>query len=241
VVFCRPHNELKTQSRAVLLALVATLSACASGTNAVFQSMQYAFQKDSSADNAKLNPAYRYLRVVIDGRVALMVLGYVDRHPRGPIEVWYSADREVLRLQNGRIVGAVGLTTEWRNAEIPELPTWSVLAATSAPTRWIRIRDVMPGYRYGIRDQLALQQSPPPARSALQVLNPQNLAWFEERIEPALGESPGTEADSLAVARYAVNVAGNAEIVAYGEQCLASNLCFSWQRWPVVVQSGKSE
>lgn len=199
--------------------------------------MQYAFQKDSKAANARLNPAYRYLRVVIDGRVALLVLGYVDEHPRGPIEVWYSAESEILRFQNGRIVGAVGLTTEWRGVELPELPSWSALANVHAISRWIRIRDVMPGYRYGIRDKMALQLSPPPARSALQVLDPQKLTWFEERIEPKSDELLKAGEDSLPVARYAVDFAGGTETVAYGEQCLAPKLCFSWQRWPAVAQS----
>ena len=55
------------------------------------------------ADGAALDPAYRYLRAVVDGRSALLVLGYTDTDPAtpaaAPIEVWYSAEGELIRLQ----------------------------------------------------------------------------------------------------------------------------------------------
>jgi hypothetical protein len=229
--------HLKIRSRVVVLVLVATLSACATSTNAVFQSMQFAFRKDSKADDAKLNPDYRYLRVVIDGRVALLVLGYVDPHPAGPIEVWYSAESEIVRLQNGRIVGAVGLTTEWRSVQIPELPSWSLLVSSGAVTKWVRVRDVMPGYRFGLRDEMALQVVDPPSKTALRILDPQELTWFEERLEKT-GETD--DEHFLPPARYGVATTSGLETVVYGEQCLARQLCFSWQRWPAIGPSGIS-
>jgi hypothetical protein len=60
---------------------------------------------------------------------------------------------------------------------------------------------------------------PPPQRSELNGIEPQNLAWFEERAE------------ELPPARYAVEFRGSAATVVYGEQCLAPKLCFTWQRW----------
>ena len=167
-----------------------------------------------------LNPAFRYLRVTIDNRVALLALGNVDEDPGGPIEVWYSAAREVLRLQNGRVVGASGLTTEWRNVSLPVIPRWAELARGDAPYRWERVRDVMPGYRYGVRDSLTLRRVAPPSRSRLAGVASTDLAWFEERAE------------QLPLARYAVEVRDGVGTAVYGEQCLALELCFSWQRWP---------
>ena len=210
-------------------------------------------REDASADRARLNPNFRYLRVTIEGRVALLALGDVDEHPQGPIEVWYSAEREVLRFQNGRLVGATGLTTEWRNVFLPELPAWSALVRAEAPLRWVRTRDVMPGYRYGVRDALALSVAPQPGKSALRDVDPQRLTWFEERFEPAAQPDA-----ALPPARYAVQFArpnhpapqsgaphhpgaqgappllgeeGKGTVV-YGEQCLAPKVCFTWQRWP---------
>ena len=167
----------------------------------------------------------------------------MDPHPQGAIQVWYSAEREVLRFQNGRLVGATGLTTEWRTVSLPELPAWQALARAEAPVRWVRTRDVMPGYRYGVRDALALRVTPAPSRSALQGLDPQALTWFEERFESA----PGPDL-TLPPARYAVQIQKphhpgaqgappllgeeGTGVVVYGEQCVAPQTCFTWQRWP---------
>ena len=179
--------------------------------------------------NALLNPAFRYLRVVVDGNAALLVLAYVDADAHGPIDVWFSGQREALRLQNGRLVGVSGLSTEWREVRNPELPPWAALThATRAgiPLRWVRERDVMPGYRFGVRDALSLRESQPPPRHGLQGIDPAHLTWFEETVEAG---SP----EPLPLARYAVDFSGGREVVVYGEQCVAPTFCFSWQRWPV--------
>ena len=117
---------------AVLL-LAVVVSGCSSGSQAIVDTARSVWGGPAAADSARLNPRLRYLRVSVDGRVALLVLGYVDAHPRGRIEVWYSAQHEVLRLQNGRIVGATGLTTEWRHVALPALPDWSALVASLQP------------------------------------------------------------------------------------------------------------
>jgi hypothetical protein len=150
----------------------------------------------------------------------------------------------VLRLQNGRLVGAVGLTTEWRDVFLPELPSWSALARGDQAFRWTRTRDVMPGYRFGVKDALSLRVVAESKRSELLGLDPQRLTWFEETVESAQVArfagifSSGVAADAaLPPARYAVDFRDGQETVVYGEQCLTSELCFTWQRWPVQVQS----
>ena len=229
---------------AAVISLVAALSGCSSAGNAILQTLPYAYGRNPGVDNARLNPNFRYLRVTIGGRVVLLALGNVDSHPQGLIEVWYSAEREVLRLQNGRLVGAVGLTTEWRDVLLSELPSWSVAARADGGVRWTRVRDVMPGYRFGVKDELLLRAIDVPQRSALQGVDPQRLIWFEERGEVGavagllgvFGGSVGADA-ALPPARYAVDFQGGRESVVYGEQCLAAELCFAWQRWPVQAQS----
>jgi hypothetical protein len=230
---------VKIRALAAVLSLVAALSGCSSASNAILQTLPYAYGRNPGVDNAKLNPNFRYLRVTIGGRVVLLALGNVDSDPQGPIEVWYSAEREVLRLQNGRLVGAVGLTTEWRNVTLSELPSWSAAARGDRAFRWTRTRDVMPGYRFGVKDELSLRAVEAPQRSALQGLEPQRLTWFEERVESGSGAwLPaffGNSSDApLPPARYAVEFQGGQETVVYGEQCLAPKLCFTWQRWPVI-------
>ena len=215
----------------------------------MLQTLTYAYGgRNQGVDSATLNPNFRYLRVTIGGRVVLLALGYVDSHPQGPIEVWYSAEREVLRLQNGRLVGAVGLTTEWRDVSLPALPSWSVAAHADQAIRWTRTRDVMPGYRFGVKDALALRAVPEPARSELQGLDPQRLTWFDERIEPVpvagltavFGGGRATDLP-LPAARYAADIRNDEETVVYGEQCLAADLCFTWQRWPAQPQSSAAQ
>ena len=209
----------------LLVLLVGAVGGCASGGDAIFETAQSMIARKPGIENAKLDPNFRYLRVTIDGRVVLLALGYYDAHPQGTIEVWYSAEREVVRLQNGRLVGAVGLKTEWRNVVLPDLPAWEKLAS-GVPHTWVRTRDVMPGYSFGVRDSLSLSVTSPPDKSALQELDPKRLAWFEERLADD-GRSNG-----LPPARYAVELASGQGVVVYGEQCLAPQMCFSWQRWP---------
>jgi hypothetical protein len=204
--------------------LVAALSACSAGNNAIVDTARSVISREPGAGRGHLDPNFRYLRVTKDGRVALLVLGNQDSHPQGVIEVWYSASREVLRLQNGRLVGAVGLTSEWRNVSVPPLPSWSAIASAGAPVRWVRTRDVMPGYRFGVRDALRLSVSLPPSGTQLQDVDPQHLVWYEEEVE--------TDSGALPPARYAVDLRDGSETVVYGEQCLAPGVCFTWQRWP---------
>jgi hypothetical protein len=220
-----------------------TLAACTPGMNAAVQSVQTAFQRDTGADKARLNASFSYLRVTIGGRVAFLALGYVDDHPEGPIEVWYSALREVVRLQNGRVVGVTGFTTEWRNVSISDAPSWSTVATAREPVQWTRVRDVMPGYRFGVRDQLELRTIVPPNRSELRGVDPPSLTWFEEQtksdraqyLSSLLAVSGGDS--PLPPARYAVDLQSGKEEVIYGEQCIAPDVCFTWQHWSAEQQN----
>jgi hypothetical protein len=222
--------------------MLVALSSCSPASNSMLQTLRHVASSGDSSANARPNPNYRYLRVTIAGRVVLLALGNEDMDPLGPVEVWYSAEREVLRLQNGRLVGAVGLTAEWRNVVLSEMPSWSALARGDQAFRWTRVRDVMPGYRFGLRDALSLRVMPQPRKSELQAMDPRRLTWFEEQADAehvagsSRGGSPGS-GEMLPPARYAVEFRDGKEIVVYAEQCLAPDLCFTWQRWPAQVHS----
>lgn len=179
---------------------------------------------DVSATTA-LNPSIRYLRVEVNDRVILLALGYIDAHPLGSIEVWYSAKGEVLRLQNGHVVGLTGSDIEWRQVRLSTMPAWPTDAAFVST--YSRVRDVMPGYRFGIVDRLLIRSIDAPDRSNLVSLVAQNLRWFEEH------EVNG----ALPAARFALSNTHNVETVVYGEQCISRALCLSWQQWPPVVPS----
>jgi hypothetical protein len=213
--------------------LLLACAACSTGMVAMVSTVQDAFRGKGGSASPQLNPQFRYLRVAIQGRVVFLALGNEDKHALGPIEVWYSASKEVLRLQNGRVAGAAGLTTEWRSVVLDDAPSWSAAAGASRPQRWVRTRDVMPGYHFAVREQLEVREIQPPQKISLQGTDSQRLNWFEERVVPAAkGANPIAATEPvLPAARYAVDFQGDLATVVYGEQCLAPGLCFSWQRW----------
>lgn len=212
------------------LLLAGVVSGCSTGSQAVLDTALSLRSGGSIDDPAKLNPGLRYLRVTSGGSVALLVLGYVDPDPQGPIEVWYSAQRQVLKLQNGRLAGSSGLATEWRRVSLAAAPDWLQLLGSNEPHAWTRTRDVMPGYRYGIEDHLSVARIAPPDNSRYVGEGSSNLIWFEER------SAPGTpDADRLPPARYALDPRATGDPVVYGEACLSKELCITWQRWPVAA------
>jgi len=206
--------------------------------NAVMQTARAIAQRGPVADTSLLDPKISYLRITVGKQVAFLALGFFDSDRHGRVEVWYSGQKEAVRLQNGRVIGAVGLATEWRGVMLPDLPSWSAIAQSKEPLSWVRVRDVMPGYRFGVRDGLVLRQISPPERTALLNVDPRELTWFEERFqtEPHAGSAaifPALFSDDriLPPARYAVDLRDGVEFVVYGEQCLSADFCFTWQRW----------
>jgi len=224
--------------RLISLLLLLVLSACSSfETNPVLHTMHRILPQDVAAERTEFAPPYHYLRVVVGDNVIFMASDTQNIDATNTASVWYSAGREVLRFQNGRLVAAVGLATEWRGVVLPELPRWPELAGATVPLRWTRIRDVMPGYRYGVHDELVLKRIPTPTDSRLKGIDPDALTWFEERFDAQHNGSATRQ--TLPIARYAVDLRDAQETVVYGEQCVSTELCFSWQRWPVHAERMK--
>lgn len=169
---------------------------------------------------APLDPAFQYLLVTVGGKSFLMTRGGVETASGGLVELWYTGDREVIRMQNGRIIAASGTPIEWSDVRLSVQPAWSGIAG---PTHIERRRDVMPGYRFGLEDALTVAPIATPSHSAFYGQLPGDLHWFKE-------VSAGPYA--LPSSRYAVRFDGGHTEVIYGEQCLSESLCFSWQRWP---------
>lgn len=202
------------------------LASCTSGTSAIVRSLALATgnAQETSAPSAA---GIRYLRISSEGNTAYLALGYVESNIEGNTEVWYSAKGEVLKLRNGRIIGTVGLATDWRDVRLPKLPRWSQIGHASL--RYERSRDVMPDYRFNLTETITLRAIPAPKASRLQPQESNNLQWFEERITDTDGLQNQT---ALPPSLYAVDISKASEIVVYGETCLAENLCLAWQRLP---------
>ncbi len=218
--------------RAFLLSLVAIclLSACASSSSGLVDSLKYAgsgWFGGSNDVSVKLAPGIRYLRVVSGGRVNYLALGYSDpqsMHGGQPdIEVWYSARRETLRLMDGHLVSAAGLPAEWLDARFESRPGWTTVGIR--PQEFLRERDVMPGHRFRIQDRISIVQVQPPAETDLRGVDASSLAWFMETLAATTG-------DPLPPAYFGVRMGiPNPEVV-YTYQCISESLCFSTQQWP---------
>lgn len=225
--------------RLALLALLAC-AACSTDSSNISRTIELAYRGGSLADGAALDPAYRYLRAVVDGRSALLVLGYTDpaTPAAAPIEVWYSAEGEVIRLQHGRVVGTSGLSTDWRSTSTPDAPTWSDLLTRAGQNHppgqplatWQRTRDES-AYRAGIVDRVSVHAIAAPRGTELTGLAPESLQWFEERAEPVV-PAAGTPGAAPLTARYALRQTQGTVEVVYTEHCLSAELCLSLQRWP---------
>lgn len=207
------------------------------------QSAQQIMQRGRSADAARLDPNFAYLRTTMGRHVGFAWLGSTERSPQGLIEIYYTGSGEMLRLHNGRIVGAAGFKTEWRAVRLLNAPSWSAAAEAREPVTFQRVRDVMPGYRSDVRDELVVRRIPAPGRSALRGVDPSKLMWFEEVMRPRapttawFARGRGEDSDiTLPAVKYAVEIAEDKETVVYSEQCLAKDLCFTWQRWSEAMQ-----
>lgn len=217
-----------------LSGLVLAVQGCTPWQSAAYESVRFAVQPGAAVDKAVLRSDLRYLRVTTQGAPVLLVLAEIDRDAQGrDVQVWYSAGREVLRLQNGRLVGLTGTPVEWRNVTLPaQLPAWHTV---TAPVSYPRTLDRMPGYQIGLREQVTLRPIVPPRSSALQGIHAEQLRWYEESAAPADDAIPALAAHAprLPPSRYAVLVNGQAPATpVYGEQCLDAKTCIQWQTWP---------
>lgn len=205
-----------------VLALLTCLAGCRTETTThAFLDAYRFFRPDQTAVKVttELDPKFRYLRAQIGQRETFVALGYVDATPDGPVEVWYGPTGEVLRLRDGRVVGAhLEYWEGWQSVSFAGLPRWDEIGAAVS---FERSRDARPGYRYGIKEKMHIRRIPAPVDTNLKLLSAAALTWFEERAEGS--ELPPT--------RYGVDLSGTKPRVVYAELCLARDNCFSWQRW----------
>lgn len=238
---------LTSRTRHVLLCLgglcTVLLGACSGSQGGFYQTMTVAFSDPSKSIEAQtLKPELSYLRVSVNGQPALMVLGYLDPHPNGPIEVWYSASKEVIRIQNQRLLGTQGLRINWIDTELVNAPTFTeVLERLSTPARnrqrslrYTRMRTSMPEYAVNVRDTIMVQirETPaplPPSLKAWQTIQPSALTWVSETTQVTIADSQARATPLEAI--YAVDRTQPARVL-YAKQCIAPNYCVEWQPWP---------
>ena len=174
-----------------------------------------------------LAPQFRYLRVQLNqGSPSLLVLGYLDPSPLGEVEVWYSANSEVIKLQSGRVVATQGLGLDWPAVRFPLAPpAWHELGVSGAVFE--REHDELPSYRFGVRDRIVLEPVAFPLALALPVSLSEPVArrysWYVERA---------TQADGTVIQSwFALGRPGGLPAIVYSEQCLQPDYCLRMQRW----------
>lgn len=207
---------------ASLLFVAALLSACQgiNGINPVLDTGRLLFP--SNDFSAHYQQGFEYLLVDHDGHKAAMALG--ARQSDGAVvhEYWYSGQREMLHLQNGRLHNVVGMTQEVR-AQTLITPSWQAIAEATANTAgggalvWSRTRDVQPGYRYGVVEYIISKQIEP--TKAQQAATGQPAVWFEDQVKSK--NQDGKE--WLYTELFAVV---NNRVV-YSQQCVGQALCLS--------------
>jgi Group 4 capsule polysaccharide lipoprotein gfcB, YjbF len=223
--FCALHfNAIMFFKTTFLVFLAALLSACQSvnGVNPVLDTGRLLFPSDDFSAHYK--PGFEYMLVDHEGHKAAMALGWRQSDVPVVNEYWYSGQREMLHLQNGRLHTVVGMTQEVR-AQTPNVPTWQAIVDATANTSgggalvWSRTRDVQPHYRYGVVEYIISKHIQP--TKAQQALVAQPALWFEDQVKSKNQDGKEwlyTELFALVNDR-----------VVYSQQCVGPTLCLRLQ------------
>ncbi len=205
----------------IALAIYLTLVGC-QGFNPVTDTAGHFFSNKSTMGS--FSAGFEYLEVEWQGRKAVMALGYRETNGSNIIEHWYSGQGEMLMMVNGRLVKVLGMTQEVRHV-VTNTPVWSDILGHRLPMVWSQTKEVMPGYRYGLKEYVITQKVNP--NEAEKTLITDATAWVLEEIK-----SKDEKGRSWI---YQQKFALNADKVIYSEQCLAPELCFKIRPLGVVV------
>ena len=220
-------------------AIFASMCGCAGDSGVLKDTLKLAFS-NTQADitlGQTLNPNFRYLRLVHNDRPVLLVLGFIEPSRTGgsPTEVWYSGQGEVFKLQAGRLIATSGLSRNLLAVRSPDAALWSQWLAmdANASGTYLRERDLMSDYQFGVRDRITVQRiaHPPLARPAGAGDN--DWVWLKE--QPESSSPSALPAAYFAFAR--VDIAAKDPQVRYSIQCITNELCFSFQNWTLADQA----
>lgn len=167
-----------------------------------------------AASHVDYQQGLEYLQVILNGRESSMALGYRRVQGGDMHEHWYSGQREMLHLMNGRVVEVQGMTHELRR-QSEKTPSWHALAESKRPLVWRRTKDLMPGYRYGVVEYVISQWVEPTRQEAALVKQP--AQWFIDQVKSKTADGQ----EWLYNETYAVL---NNQVI-YSEQCLAPEVC----------------
>lgn len=210
---------------AFLLLGCSGLSACTSSLPAAYKMVQ-ALEKPDPArfENFDGNPDLQLLEVHSPTSQAMLVLGYVTT-PTGqpPIQTWYDAEQQLLRLQNGFLINLTGVenavsgtdyvwqgSTDRHGLLLPTAKTYS------QPAQQLFNKTVELGYRPVPAKNVDSRNSVLRKRLLkADSTTSERLLWYQEM--PVTGH--------LSENLYAFNQGG---VPVYGSHCLARGECVEW-------------
>jgi hypothetical protein len=234
----------------VLACLISVfLHGCSSQSDAAWKTMQMGFRDEAAQiEKSPLKNNLTYLRVNIHGLDVLLVKGYVDSDSRGRVDVWYSSDGSVMRIQQGRYLGSIGFDQNWQEVSRNDAPSLDLLLTAemtlSGKNPNVPLKTVkkyfstqsyvaMPSYLV-MRDErisAVISSTPPDSipSSFKKYLQNKDLIWVSETPQPNdIFKKKGT---SFAWYGFVKNNRGFEQVI--GQQCLSKEFCITWTPWPV--------
>jgi hypothetical protein len=228
------------------------ISACSSTSDASLKMVKAAFDNPSkNIEVAVLKPNLSYLRVNIAGLDALMVKGYIDQDKNGAIDVWYSSDGSVMRIQKNRYLGSVGFDLNWVNVMVKDVPSFSFILSNDKKTQsnpylqsmtpffpveqyfFSRSRTVMPSYLSMQDERMSVSvsdQTPKTIPKHLMAsLKNKELVWLSEK--PQIIRTLKNPTDTFAWYGFEKSSSGFKEVIS--QQCLTQDFCITWMSWPI--------
>ena len=174
-----------------------------------------------SKPEPKFNPSFEYIDVELDGRKSRLALGYREFVHGRPLEHWYSGAGEMLEMFDGRVNKALGMTLEIRrNKSRP--PAWDSFDDARQTQVWTREIDIMPGYRFGVEDEITTVKLSKENLPVQKSKYPKDAIWFQEQVITKDIQGKTQKFQQL----FAVF---NNRVI-YSEQCLHENMCMIFQR-----------
>lgn len=212
-----------------VLLLSFLLSAC-QGVNPVLDTVGVLFP--SSAPSAHHQSGFEYLKASDGGHGVDLALGWRKTDGLAVHEYWYSGQREMLHLLNGRLFNVIGAKQELRvqSPVNPAAPSWQAITAAKQSKAsggalvWSRTRDLQPGYRYGVVEYITSRQIKP--TDTQRELASSAAVWFEDQVESKTKDGQ--------VWRYKELFAVVDNRVVYSLQCVGPDLCLRLQPLGVI-------
>jgi hypothetical protein len=213
-----------------LIATIPLLSGCTSGLQAIGDTLRYAVSPDRRVLEAKLNPEFDYLRVRVNGRLAILALGAVDSLAGRSVHVFFSGEKETLKLFEGRIVE---FSSPGQHVRLEVPPSGFPQFKIGLDVTFSRTMDTRPSYAFSVPQTRRLKYlEHPPGKTDLVGIDPRSLTWFEEHALEEISRTPQLPLKpKWSRALYAVLIQGGQASIVYSEQCISPDLCLSLQRW----------